>query len=284
MTPDRDRVRAAQPQRHEGDRAERRGRRRSSSPPWPASASAASDERADDRPRSRTTRGRRPSRAPSAGRRTPPRSSPGSSMRCQRGSGAWSSWGEAVMVPTAYARPGADPRPKSTRASTRRPWRRAARDADPAGHDRLRRPDQALRRAQRHRGRLLPLRARDRHRLPRTQRRRQDHDDARCSAGSPTPDAGRATVLGGHYRDLPNPGRRVGVLLDASAQHPGRRGREALAVSAQTIGVDARARRGPARARRTRPRRRRASACASTRWACASASGSRTRCSATPRS
>jgi ABC-2 type transport system ATP-binding protein len=29
----------------------------------------------------------------------------------------------------------------------------------------------------------------------------------------------------------------VGVLLDASAQHPGRRGREVLAVSAQTIGV-----------------------------------------------
>ena len=47
-------------------------------------------------------------------------------------------------------------------------------------------------------------------------------------------------MLGGHYRDLPNPGRRVGVLLDASAQHPGRRGRETLAVSAQTIGVDAR--------------------------------------------
>jgi ABC-2 type transport system ATP-binding protein len=32
----------------------------------------------------------------------------------------------------------------------------------------------------------------------------------------------------------------VGVLLDASAQHPGRRGRETLAVSAQAIGVDAR--------------------------------------------
>ena len=35
----------------------------------------------------------------------------------------------------------------------------------------------------------------------------------------------------------PNPGSRVGVLLDASAQHGGRRGREALAVSAQMIGV-----------------------------------------------
>ena len=61
----------------------------------------------------------------------------------------------------------------------------------------------------------------------------------RVLCGLSAPDAGRATVLGGHYRDLPNPGRRVGVLLDASAQHPGRRGREALAISAQTIGVHA---------------------------------------------
>jgi ABC-2 type transport system ATP-binding protein len=53
------------------------------------------------------------------------------------------------------------------------------------------------------------------------------------------PDTGSAQVLGGTYRELPNPGRRVGILLDASAQHGGRRGREALAVSAQTIGVDA---------------------------------------------
>src|SRR5205085_7422749 len=43
----------------------------------------------------------------------------------------------------------------------------------------------------------------------------------------------------GRYRDLPNPGRRVGILLDASAQHAGRRGREALAVSAHTMGVPA---------------------------------------------
>jgi ABC-2 type transport system ATP-binding protein len=52
-----------------------------------------------------------------------------------------------------------------------------------------------------------------------------------------TPDAGEATILGGRYRVLPNPGRRVGILLDAAAQHGGRRGREALAVSAQTMGV-----------------------------------------------
>jgi ABC-2 type transport system ATP-binding protein len=60
----------------------------------------------------------------------------------------------------------------------------------------------------------------------------------RMLAGLSEPDEGQAIVLGGRYRDLPNPGRRVGVLLDASAQHGGRRGREALAVSAQLMGVD----------------------------------------------
>ena len=62
----------------------------------------------------------------------------------------------------------------------------------------------------------------------------------RMLCGLSAPDAGRATVLGGRYRDIPNPGRRVGILLDASAQHAGRRGREALAVSALTMGVDER--------------------------------------------
>jgi ABC-2 type transport system ATP-binding protein len=52
------------------------------------------------------------------------------------------------------------------------------------------------------------------------------------------PDAGHATVLGSPYPQIPNPGSRVGILLDASAQHPGRRGREALTIGAQTIGVD----------------------------------------------
>ena len=59
----------------------------------------------------------------------------------------------------------------------------------------------------------------------------------RMLVGLSAPDSGRALVLGGRYRDLPNPGRRVGILLDASAQHAGRRGREALAVSARTMGV-----------------------------------------------
>src|SRR5262245_59521078 len=44
----------------------------------------------------------------------------------------------------------------------------------------------------------------------------------RMLAGLSRPDDGDAIVLGGPYRELPNPGRRVGVLLDASAQHAGR--------------------------------------------------------------
>jgi ABC-2 type transport system ATP-binding protein len=60
----------------------------------------------------------------------------------------------------------------------------------------------------------------------------------RMLTGLSAPDSGRALVLNGPYRDLPNPGRRVGVLLDASAQHDGRRGHEALAVSAQLMGAD----------------------------------------------
>src|SRR4051794_21925461 len=59
----------------------------------------------------------------------------------------------------------------------------------------------------------------------------------RMLVGLSTPDSGQALVFGRPYRDLPNPGRRVGILLDASAQHAGRRGRDALAVSARTIGV-----------------------------------------------
>ncbi len=48
---------------------------------------------------------------------------------------------------------------------------------------------------------------------------------------------GAATVDGRSYRDLPNPGLLVGVLLDASAQHAGRTGREILALGAETMGL-----------------------------------------------
>ncbi|WP_298324219.1 ABC transporter ATP-binding protein [Haloactinopolyspora sp.] len=59
-----------------------------------------------------------------------------------------------------------------------------------------------------------------------------------CSLTPPT--SGTATIDGVAYRDLANPGRHVGVLLDASAQHAGRTGREILAVSAMALGVDSR--------------------------------------------
>ncbi|NPD05743.1 ABC transporter ATP-binding protein [Nocardioides sp. zg-1308] len=49
--------------------------------------------------------------------------------------------------------------------------------------------------------------------------------------------SGRATILGKPYRELHNPGRQVGVMLDASAQHPGRTGREVLRVAAISVGV-----------------------------------------------
>jgi ABC-2 type transport system ATP-binding protein len=44
-------------------------------------------------------------------------------------------------------------------------------------------------------------------------------------------------VLGQRFADLPNPGREVGVLLDASAQHAGRTGREILTLSQRLMGV-----------------------------------------------
>src|SRR6478736_312713 len=46
--------------------------------------------------------------------------------------------------------------------------------------------------------------------------------------------SGTATVLGRRYADLPNPGREIGVLLDASAQHAGRTGREILTLAQRT--------------------------------------------------
>jgi ABC-2 type transport system ATP-binding protein len=51
--------------------------------------------------------------------------------------------------------------------------------------------------------------------------------------------ASRGTVtIGGHrYSDIPNPARHVGVLLDASAQHAGRTGREILSLGAATMGL-----------------------------------------------
>src|SRR3954470_5456169 len=48
---------------------------------------------------------------------------------------------------------------------------------------------------------------------------------------------GRVTIGGHEYAALPNPGRHIGVLLDASAQHDGRTGREILTLGALTMGL-----------------------------------------------
>jgi ABC-2 type transport system ATP-binding protein len=59
----------------------------------------------------------------------------------------------------------------------------------------------------------------------------------RIMAGLTPPTSGSATVAGRRYADLPNPGLEVGVLLDASAQHAGRTGREILSIAARTMGL-----------------------------------------------
>ena len=59
----------------------------------------------------------------------------------------------------------------------------------------------------------------------------------RILVGLTSPTSGEAQVLGSHFTDLPNPGRDVGVLLDASAQHAGRTGREVLTLSQRVMGL-----------------------------------------------
>jgi ABC-2 type transport system ATP-binding protein len=49
--------------------------------------------------------------------------------------------------------------------------------------------------------------------------------------------SGTATISGRRYVDLPNPGLEVGVLLDASAQHAGRTGRETLTIAQRFMGL-----------------------------------------------
>ena len=60
----------------------------------------------------------------------------------------------------------------------------------------------------------------------------------RVMVGLTPPTRGRVTIGGHQYADIPNPGRHVGVLLDASAQHAGRTGREILSIGAATMGLD----------------------------------------------
>jgi len=59
----------------------------------------------------------------------------------------------------------------------------------------------------------------------------------RIMVGLSEPSRGQITIGGHRYTDIPNPGTHVGVLLDASAQHAGRTGREVLSLSAKTMGL-----------------------------------------------
>jgi ABC-2 type transport system ATP-binding protein len=61
----------------------------------------------------------------------------------------------------------------------------------------------------------------------------------RVMVGLTAPTSGSATIDGRRFADLPNPGLEVGVLLDASALHAGRTGREILTIAQRTIGLSA---------------------------------------------
>ena len=59
----------------------------------------------------------------------------------------------------------------------------------------------------------------------------------RVMVGLTPPTSGSVRVNGQLFADLPNPGLEVGVLLDASAQHAGRTGREILTIAQRTMGL-----------------------------------------------
>ena len=64
----------------------------------------------------------------------------------------------------------------------------------------------------------------------------------RVMVGLTPPTAGGVRISGSRFSgrrfaDLPNPGLAVGVLLDASAQHAGRTGREILTLAQRTMGL-----------------------------------------------
>ena len=52
-----------------------------------------------------------------------------------------------------------------------------------------------------------------------------------------SPDRGTATINGHHYRELPDPARTVGAMIESDAFHPGRSGRNHLRILADAIGI-----------------------------------------------
>ncbi|SDO58479.1 ABC-2 type transport system ATP-binding protein [Nakamurella panacisegetis] len=61
----------------------------------------------------------------------------------------------------------------------------------------------------------------------------------RMLTGLTPPTSGHVTIDGSSYARLPNPGRLIGVMLDAAAQHPGRTGLETLKLTARLLDVPA---------------------------------------------
>jgi ABC-2 type transport system ATP-binding protein len=59
----------------------------------------------------------------------------------------------------------------------------------------------------------------------------------RMLLGLVRPTAGRATIDGQPYADLPQPRRTVGALLDATGFHPGRTGRQHLLIETEVAGL-----------------------------------------------
>ena len=101
------------------------------------------------------------------------------------------------------------------------------RAADRAVGGQRSRAVQALRRGARGRRAHLLAPARNHHRVPRPQRRRQDHDAASV-ARARDPTAGEALIFGRHYRELEHPVRRVGAVLESTDFDPSRSGRNHL--------------------------------------------------------
>jgi len=62
----------------------------------------------------------------------------------------------------------------------------------------------------------------------------------RMVVGLTKPTSGSTAVSGRPFAELPNPSRELGVMLDASAQHAGRTGREILTVVQQMLGLPGR--------------------------------------------
>jgi ABC-2 type transport system ATP-binding protein len=60
----------------------------------------------------------------------------------------------------------------------------------------------------------------------------------RMLLGLVNPTSGTATIGGQRYRDLPDPTRQVGAVLEATSFHPSRRARAHLKMIAQAAGID----------------------------------------------